>query len=266
MNKGRSPLNRLELQPARNRALEIIRSLKIRGPEEIEIKEIAVHRGAFVQFKPLSGYLGRRIKKTITIDSKIRNLGRERFTLAHELGHYELHNDPGRFCENDDLYKYHNQKPQERESNTFASEILMPAPLFKPYFDEEELTWELIDGISTTFRTSLTATARRVAELSLDCCVLVVSEQGERSWSRGSSSFYEKGFQLREQLHGNSYANELLEKCEDQKSGECAASAWLQGLSTDEEFPVFEDSLALRSHNQILTLLSLRLDDDEDEW
>ena len=255
MTKNWSPLNRPELQVARNRALEIIKALKIRGPEEIEIAEIAVHRGAFVQFKPLSGYLGRRIKKTITIDSNIRNLGRERFTIAHELGHYELHNDPGRFCDNDDLYKYHNQKPKERESNAFASEILMPSSFFKPYFQEKELTWELIEGISKIFRTSLTATARRVVKLSMDCCVLVATEQGQIIWSRGSSSFYEANFQIVEQVHRFSYAHDLLHRYKGQSSGECAPSAWFQGVSGEEDFTIFEDSFVLSGHNQILSLL-----------
>lgn len=55
---------------------------------------------------------------------------RQRFTLAHELGHYFIPWHAGLiFCHTDPTYrlKNHLYKEMEGEANRFASELLMPA-------------------------------------------------------------------------------------------------------------------------------------------
>lgn len=61
---------------------------------------------------------------------------RQRFTIAHELGHYMLHRhligdglDDDRVYRSTDVGKYHNTRvglKQEREANRFAANLLMP--------------------------------------------------------------------------------------------------------------------------------------------
>lgn len=52
---------------------------------------------------------------------------RQRFTVAHELGHYLMAHDDTRFI--DDTFDKPNQK--EQEANKFAAELLMPYDFLK---------------------------------------------------------------------------------------------------------------------------------------
>lgn len=64
-------------------------------------------------------------------------LTRQRFTIAHELGHWVLHRDY--YLEHPDLYpvlprfeKPDNTDPMEKEANAFAATILVPRHLLLP--------------------------------------------------------------------------------------------------------------------------------------
>ncbi|MEG6617467.1 ImmA/IrrE family metallo-endopeptidase [Peptococcaceae bacterium 1198_IL3148] len=60
-----------------------------------------------------------------------------RFTKAHELGHYYLHDDKRYYCV-EDLMKSATKKnnPIEWEANTFAAELLMPGTLMKKLYKD----------------------------------------------------------------------------------------------------------------------------------
>ncbi len=64
-------------------------------------------------------------------------LTRQRFTIAHELGHWLLHRQY--YLDNPDKYpilprfeKPDNKNPFEKEANTFAANLLVPDRLLKP--------------------------------------------------------------------------------------------------------------------------------------
>lgn len=55
---------------------------------------------------------------------------RQRFTIAHELGHFLLHRDEiGSALTDDAFYRSQLSDPQEWEANRFAADLLMPWPL-----------------------------------------------------------------------------------------------------------------------------------------
>jgi Zn-dependent peptidase ImmA (M78 family) len=60
---------------------------------------------------------------------------RQRFTIAHELGHLYLHQDqPGMFVDDvivDFRVDSANPDPKELEANTFAANLLMPSDLLR---------------------------------------------------------------------------------------------------------------------------------------
>lgn len=61
-----------------------------------------------------------------------QSLGRQRFTVAHELAHYCLHKDEiGDGISDDYLYRSGLTGLQEREANQLAAEILMPRHLME---------------------------------------------------------------------------------------------------------------------------------------
>ncbi|MEE1655776.1 ImmA/IrrE family metallo-endopeptidase [Microvirga sp. CF3062] len=99
---------------------------------------------------------------------------RQRFTMAHELGHYLMHRDllgegtdDNRAYRSIDAGKFHNTSilPQhETEANRFAANLLMPAHLVKRYF--YELNGEL-ERLSKIFQVSSEAMRHRLASLDL---------------------------------------------------------------------------------------------------
>jgi hypothetical protein len=69
-----------------------------------------------------------------------RSQGRERFTIAHELGHFLLHTDELTLssvffaCREKDIHSTtsrQNNRGKEAEANRFAAELLMPEQLIK---------------------------------------------------------------------------------------------------------------------------------------
>lgn len=77
---------------------------------------------AYAQYIPLENVM--RIRETV-YDNAIKNNGRDRFTLAHELGHYILHSDIDSLSFARSLQKVPAYRDPEWQANTFASMLLM---------------------------------------------------------------------------------------------------------------------------------------------
>lgn len=113
---------------------------------------------------------------------------RQRFTIAHELGHYlnDMHQPVGRgfLCTkkdlNADLESSDKYQRQENEANTFATELLMPSAEF--YRRAARLggpSVELVMELAQLFDTSREATARRMVDICGETCAVAVSKDGQ---------------------------------------------------------------------------------------
>jgi Zn-dependent peptidase ImmA (M78 family) len=101
----------------------------------VPIEEIAQKENIFIgvaEAKDISGVLLRKEGVAfIALNSKEPSV-RQRFTLAHELGHYFLHQNKNTFIEYRDNKEQENGKqkiirgPKEIEANKFAAALLMP--------------------------------------------------------------------------------------------------------------------------------------------
>jgi hypothetical protein len=99
---------------------------------------------------------------------------RERFTLAHELGHVVIMRtaDRGRPVglvryRSGQLVEVHSQDPvEERLCNVFATEFLMPGDEIRMVLQQGRLGPESVWKIATKFAVSLTAAARRVVDMA----------------------------------------------------------------------------------------------------
>lgn len=76
-----------------------------------------------------------RSKYVITIN-KNHHANRQRFTMAHELGHYILNHG----TKEDTLYRNGETDPDEIEANVFAAEILMPTGVIRHLIYEQGIT------------------------------------------------------------------------------------------------------------------------------
>lgn len=111
----------------------------------VDVKAIAEKMGAKVKADgnlafdqpDLSGCVsyedGRYVIRYNPIDIPVR----QRFTIAHELGHIALHDfaDGKRFRDSSKTYSLTNFDSEEAEANRFAAELLMPAEAIKQVID-----------------------------------------------------------------------------------------------------------------------------------
>lgn len=110
--------------------------------------------------------LGTFDRKAMTIGvSKTDPLVRQIFTIAHEMGHYFLHEKKSRevFYRLEALNFEQEDKQEEQEANWFAASLLMPRELTEQY-------WSVvrdIDQLAAIFRVSRSAMTFRLKNLGL---------------------------------------------------------------------------------------------------
>lgn len=87
---------------------------------------------------PVYGFIFKKDKdKVVYIGLNQKDsLVRQRFTLAHELGHYVLHMDYGKNSYQEIYTRSNESSTQEVEANYFAAELLMPKDRFIKYHDD----------------------------------------------------------------------------------------------------------------------------------
>ncbi|KAA6323722.1 hypothetical protein EZS27_026868 [termite gut metagenome] len=99
--------------------------------KDFSVEDLIYARDILLEEKKISNSDGRIVfgntKTKISINSEIKYIGRRRFTLAHELGHFELHHNKNTHLEDNTLtLDYFKNGGQEYEANQFATELLMP--------------------------------------------------------------------------------------------------------------------------------------------
>jgi Zn-dependent peptidase ImmA (M78 family) len=86
----------------------------------------------------------------------------QRFTLAHELGHYVLHRWECQRFEDTKLFRNNESNPMEVQANAYAADLLMPEREFKDYIRN---TSKNIDRIADHFKVSAYAVRVRAKNL-----------------------------------------------------------------------------------------------------
>jgi Zn-dependent peptidase ImmA (M78 family) len=155
---------------------------------ELPIDPIAIaeRHGISVQAKPpdvegVSGMLLRHGDEfMIVYATDIRGAGFQRFSIAHELGHYFLDGH----CDQLLTHGLHTSRagqgsdPYEREADAFASGLLMPRSLLAPMIRSRDTGLDLLLELAGTFVTSLTATGLRLVEIAREPAAVIISNAG----------------------------------------------------------------------------------------
>lgn len=145
---------------------------------------IAASRDIIVEAKPdtaegVSGMLLRHGDDFgILYATHVPSEGFQRFSVAHELGHYFLDGHIDHVLKDGGHTSYAgfvSPDPYELEADHFAAGLLMPSHLFKRGLVKQALGLEAIEAMAGLCRTSLTATAIRYAELTDDAVAVIVS-------------------------------------------------------------------------------------------
>lgn len=246
---------------AEGTAWELHKHYAITEPGEIDVVKIAMARGVYVANGLTPGtdaWLARGKKMGFArVSDAIREPGRRRFAIAHELGHWELHaeeNQLGALCKEADLRDYRSS-PLEAEANMFAAEFLMPKKLFCAACQGRTPCLALIKDLAEIFDTSLTATAMRYVELETRTCLVSFSEDGRMKFWRSHlerEHWLPRGHALpAESQAWQCWMNGLDESPAVELSGE----VWFSHLRGSEELSVVEESMRLGGYNTIMSLL-----------
>jgi Zn-dependent peptidase ImmA (M78 family) len=163
--------------------LSILKKLEV-TQIPIPIKLVAEKWG--LQIRPYD--LGANVSGVLFLRSGLGIIGynpseppvRQRFTIAHELGHYELHRNQGELFvdKTDQAQKVYlrneasssGELKQEREANAFAAAILMPKAMVYAQLREHQFDLndeKALKDLAKLFQVSLPAITYRLSNLGL---------------------------------------------------------------------------------------------------
>lgn len=121
---------------AKRKASELLLRAKVVSPP-VPVEDFAVFVEAEIEYEPfdgeLSGMLLRRGKKALIGINQKHHITRQRFSIAHEIGHLLLHRSESFHLDERDPIRFRNalsstgEDDDEIEANQFAAELLMPA-------------------------------------------------------------------------------------------------------------------------------------------
>ncbi len=161
------------------RALELLRRFRLIHPP-VDVDFLAKANGIRIERSDFgadcSGILVRKDGRAVIGVNWADPPVRQRFTVAHELAHYELHGgdtyvDRGQYIvQFRDPSSGSGSKVEEREANQFAAALLMPAPWVRQSFLEQpfDLTDdESLRNLAARFQVSTQAMSYRLGNLRL---------------------------------------------------------------------------------------------------
>lgn len=244
----------VQISKAEHRLLE----LGIDEPAHIDLEAIAWDEGVRVQYSDLSGCEARLVgfeDRAIVTLRRATDERRKRFSLAHELGHWNYHRGRSFECRADDWVDGYSSKPaEEREADEYAADLLMPGFMFKPLARSiKRPTFDGVKDLSDTFRTSITATAIRLVDMNVWPLLLVCHSKQGRAWFKRSKDVPERWFPQKE-LSADSVAFErLFGVAERTRAQQIGAESWFDHREADH-YDLIEDAIRT-SKGQVLTLL-----------
>jgi Zn-dependent peptidase ImmA (M78 family) len=117
----------------------------------------------------LSGALVVKNGKALALVNSTHPPARQRFSLAHEIGHYLMHHTEGDVLKRDER-SARGTDPEEIQANAFAAALLMPESEVRKRaegFDLTPLDEERIDVLASDFGVSTQAMTIRLQDLGL---------------------------------------------------------------------------------------------------
>ena len=246
-------------------ARELLSSCGIENPAEINISDLITFYDGIVREVPLENCDGRMVMKNgksiVSLNSNIEFPQKKRFVLAHELGHILLHGSKeATFSDDYATLEAYKNGPQEIEANEFASELLMPEPLFKEACIKKKFSPDLLRDLSDKFNTSITSTAYRYRQFGNHPICIFFSKDGKIEYWKKSDDFY---FKIPERnklsVPPDSVANEYyaynrIYRKED-SSQQITKSTWFELGEYDRDTPMFEYCVITPRYNTVLSII-----------
>lgn len=239
----------------------ILQRLGVDRPDEIDVEAIAWELGARVKFRELHScearIVGKDDKAIISVDSRVAPR-RQRFSIAHELGHWHHHRGKCLICRSDDIGNNRRLATDpERVADDYASDMLLPRYLLEPLLRGiSRPNLKSLREIADAFDASLTATALKIAETDRYPMIIVCHGVRGRCWFKPSPSVPSRWFP-KDELDHESYAFDMLFGSGNEEAfpRRIGADAWFDRAEADR-YEILEQSYKL-PNQEVVTILQL---------
>jgi len=228
----------------------------------------------------VSGMLVRNGNKFgIFYATHVNSLGFQRFSVAHEIGHFVLPGHIDYVFRDGDIHKskaeFLSDDAYEREADHFAAGLLMPEPMFSQEMGQCSDGLSAIKCLAQRCEASLTATAIRYIERTVAPAAIVISQGRVVKYCLMSKELRE--FRGLSWLKKNTPLPTSVETyrfnldsgnitdCEEW-SGTTDLRDWFDGKRERE---AYEEIIGLGSYGKTMTVISLKNfadEEDEDEY
>lgn len=187
---------------------------------------------------------------------------RQRFTVAHELGHFVLHRErqPSFHCDQASVHRGLDTAALiEREADQFASNLLMPGDVLREAIDGRRIDLGLLSELAKTFEVSFEALCLRFIKYTSQRAILVYWDNGFVKYEWRSSSAIRTRARMRrngdptEPPPGTLAADAGVAQAWD--GVEMSAAIWCSEEAPHMRLREFKHSYGAR--NRVLTLLLL---------
>lgn len=234
-------------------------------PPKADLEDIATTLGlkiVEVDSKSFEGALlrsSRNLSGRILLHRGIRESGRRRFTVAHEIGHFLLHRDLRIPCSPGLIEGWKENQPKpEREADSFASELLLPTAEVIQRVGKRWPSFEPIVDLADHFGTSLMAAARRFCDIAPQTCAVVWSCERKIRWFHGSATF-SHFIEVGKEVDLDSVAHRVYEsKTLPTEMEEVPAEAWIKSYWLKENATVSEQCVVMPFYRGCLSLIWIR--------
>ena len=210
----------------------------------------------------------------ILYSTQIPNRGFQRFSIAHELGHYFIDGHLDQIPFDDNVHRsradFVSSDYYEREADHFAAGLLMPTTPVRRIIDRSPSGFGSIEAIQQKTNASLTAAAIRYVGMTDEAVAIIVSSDRIVDYCFMSETMNSlKGIDwLRKNtlVPSDTITESILDKSEEEQrkayaEGEVDITAWFGGRRS---VTAWEEVIGLGSYGRILTVLTSPdlIDDD----
>jgi hypothetical protein len=231
-------------------------------PEDLVLEDLAYALGVVVVEGRLDSADARLIRKglkgLIRLKQDIPEVGRKRFAIAHEIGHWLMHEAVSQVlsCTSEDMVAQYKTSAPELEANAFAAELLMPRHLFRKRVGTAVPSPRLLKELADYFRTTLTATIVRFVEVEEESCAMIVTEAGRVRWWRANERFDGFWIDARAEVSPNTVAGAYVNgEPIPEEAEEVDGEAWLGSRADRVASSLYEVAIPLGRYDQIISLV-----------
>lgn len=257
------------------KAKELLEEIGFENISDLSMDLLVSGLGATLIMEPLKNSDGKIVrgnsKALIKINSEIPYEEKIRFTIAHEIGHFLLHDKLDLEIHDDNSntlnwFKSIEQQAkkglQEWEANDFASELLMPEKALRKFVENKRFSPNLVKDIASNFKTSLTSVTYRLASLNIYPLFIVSSHNGKVSYWNKSENFWVKVKNITKLTPPeDSVAQEYIEADynfiykESEKAQLISKSVWFELNSYEKDSDFYEYCIPTKQYKSVVSII-----------